>query len=261
MDLGIKGKFALVTGGTHGIGRSIALALAGEGCNVAVCSRDKNRVENTVREIKEKNVDAIGVAADVTVPADVTKVMDTIIKNWKTVHILVNNVGGGGRWGREIVEETKPEVWLEVYQKNALTAAQFTTLAIPHMRKQKWGRVVTITSIFGREAGGRPWFAMAKSAQGAMMKAMARQPYLASEGITFNSIAPGAIMIPDTGWEKVKNENPAELENFIKQELPLGRLGTPEEVAQVVVFACSENARLLNGASIPVDGGQSRSIL
>jgi len=131
---------------------------------------------------------------------------------------------------------------------------------LPLMRQQKWGRVVTITSIFGREAGGRPWFTMAKAAQGALMKTLAKKSSLAQDGITFNSVAPGAIMIPHTGWEKTAQENPQELEDFIRRQLPLGRFGTPDEVANVVAFICSQQAALLNGASIPVDGGQSNSL-
>ncbi len=261
MDLGIKGKCALVTGGTHGIGRSIALALANEGCNVCICSRNKERVEKTVAELKLKGVDCLGINADVTIQSDVETTMKSIIDKWGTIHILINNVGGGGRWGSDIVEETDEKVWIEVYEKNVLSAIRFTNLAIPHMRKQKWGRVVTITSIFGREAGGRPWFSMAKIAQTSFMKSMAIKEYLAKDGVTFNSVAPGAIMIPDTGWEKKLKENPKEVEEFINQELPLGRFGTPEEVANVVAFICSEKASLLNGVSVPVDGAQGRSIM
>lgn len=259
MDLKIKGKYALVTGGSHGIGRAIALALADEGCNVAICARDKARIEDTVTELKAKGVDVMGIAADVMLKSDIDNVLKTIINKWGTIHILINNVGGGGRWGSEIVEETKEEVWLEVYNKNAMAAIRFTTLAIPFMRKQRWGRVVTITSIFGREGGGRPWFSMAKSAETSLMKALALKHYLSRDGITFNSVAPGAIMIPDTGWEREYKENRKEVEEFINRELPLGRFGTPEEVANVVVFICSEKAGLVNGTSIPVDGSQSRS--
>ncbi len=261
MDLGIKGKYALITGGTHGIGRAIALTLADEECNVCVLSRDKERVEKTISELKAKGVDAIGIQADVMLESNIKNAFQSVIEKWGTIHILINNVGGGGRWGSEIVEETKEEVWLEVYNKNVLAAIRFTNLAIPFMRKQKWGRVVTITSIYGREAGGRPWFTMAKIAETALMKTLAKQRYLTEDNITFNSVGPGAIMIPDTGWEKTKKENPKELEEFIKNELPLGRLGEPEEIASVVAFICSEKASLLNGASIPVDGGQSKSIL
>jgi len=259
MDLGIKGKYALVTGGSRGIGRSIALALAEEACNVAICARNKERVEKTVQEIKAEGVESIGISADVMIPADIELVMKTIIDSWGTIHILVNNVGGGGRWGSSVVEETPEDVWLDVYNKNALAAIRFTMKAIPFMRKQKWGRVVTVSSIYGREGGGRPWFNMAKSAEISLMKTLAMNPALARDGITFNSVAPGAIMIPDTGWEKEQKQDPQKFEKLVASQFPLGRLGTPEEVANVVVFLCSKQATLLNGASIPVDGAEGRS--
>ncbi len=261
MDLGLKGKYALITGGSHGIGRSTATAFANEGCNVAICSRTDERINQTLSLLKGKGVECIGIPCDVMKESDIKKVMNTVIDRWGTLHILVNNVGGGGRWGKEIVEDTGEEVWLEVYNKNALAALRFTMLALPYMRRQKWGRVVTVTSIFGREGGGRPWFSMAKTAQTAMMKSMSLQHYLCRDNITFNSIAPGAIMIPDTGWEKEAKENPEKTQELLKHEFPLERFGTPEEVGDVIAFICSERAGLLNGMSIPVDGGQSKSLL
>lgn len=261
MDLGLKGKFALVTGGSHGIGRATALALAEEGCNVAICSRNKERINTSISLLEAKGIDCMGIVADVMKKADIAKVMKTIAEKWGTIHVLINNVGGGGRWGNEIVEETNEEVWLEVYEKNALAAIRFTMLAIPYMRRQKWGRVINITSIFGREGGGRPWFSMAKTAQTAMVKSLAIKHYLAKDNITFNSVAPGAIMIPDTGWEREVKEKPEEMAELLKNEFPMERFGMPEEVANVVTFICSEKASLLNGVSIPVDGGQSKSLL
>ncbi len=258
MDLGIKGKYALVTGGSHGIGRSIALALADEGCNVAICAREKERLDKVVGELKAKGVESIGIPADVLSPEDIERVMKTINDTWGAIHILVNNAGGGGRWGSETFEKTSDEVWRDVYNKNALAAARFTMKAIPFMKKQKWGRVVTITSIYGREGGGRPWFNMAKSAEISLMKTLAMNFDLVRSGITFNSIAPGAVMIPDTGWEKERKEDPEWFKKYVSQ-LPLGRLGSPEEVASVVLFVCSKEASLLNGASIPVDGSEGRS--
>ena len=156
-------------------------------------------------------------------------------------------------------EKTPLDVWIDVYNKNALSAVRFTMAAIPFMRKQKWGRVVTISSIQGREGGGRPWFNMAKSAEISLMKTLAMNPALARDGITFNSVAPGAIMISDTGWEKEQKKNPDKFKRMVEGQFPLGRLGTPEEVANVVVFLCSQKASLINGASIPLDGGEGRS--
>ena len=259
MELGIREKYALVTGGSHGIGRATALALAEEGCNVAICARDEERLERTVAEIKTRNVKSIGVAADVLIPEDIKRVGKTVIDAWGTIHILVNNVGGGGRWGSPIVQNTPEQVWLDVYSKNVLAATRFTMWAIPFMKRQRWGRVVTITSIYGREGGGRPWFNVAKTAQTALMKNLALNYDLARCGITFNSVAPGGIMISDTGWEQEQKKDPKAFKKMADEKYPLGRLGTPEEIASVVVFVCSEQAALLNGAAIPVDGAESRS--
>jgi len=259
MELGLKGKYALVTGGSHGIGRAISLALADEGCNIAICARNKERVEKTVEEIKNKGVEGIGICADAMILSDIENIFKLVMGRWNTVHILVNNVGGGGRWGKEIVEETPEQVWSDVYNKNALAAIRFTMRAIPHMRKQKWGRVVTVSSIVGRESGGRPWYSMAKAAEIGLMKTLAANPSLSRDGLTFNTIAPGAIMIPDTGWDDERKKNPEEFTKMADRNFPLGRPGTPEEVAGLAVFICSGRASLLNGATIPIDGGEGRS--
>ena len=212
-----------------------------------------------VHDLKAQGGEALGVPADVLVRGDIERVMKAVIDSWGTIDILVNNVGGGGRWGSPIVEETSEDVWVDVYNKNALAAVRFTKLAIPYMRKQRWGRVVTVASILGCEGGGRPWFNMAKSAEVSLMKTLAMTSYLVRDGITFNTVAPGSIMIPDTGWDKESKESPKEFIEKLEREFPLGRLGTPDEVASAIVFACSECARLLNGATIVVDGGESRS--
>ena len=254
MELELKGKDALVTGGSHGIGRSIALALADEGCNVAICARRYSRIEKVVGELKERGVEALGIRGDVLVHADINRITKTVIATWDGIHILINNVGGGGRWGEARAEETSEDVWLEVYNKNALAAVRFTMWAIPFMREQKWGRVISIGSIHGKEGGGRPWFNVAKSAEISLMKSLAIQRYLARNNITFNTVSPGAIGIPDTGWVREPENNPGGVDKY-----PLGRLGTPEEVANVVAFLCSDKASLVNGACVVVDGGESRS--
>jgi len=261
MDLGLKNKVALVTGGSHGIGRAIAIGLAQEGCNVAICSRTRQRLDKTLSLLKSYDVQSLAIECDVMKRDEIEGTVSKVIDKFGSIHILINNVGGGGRWGKEIVEDTDEGVWLEVYEKNALAAIRFTNLAIPYMRKQKWGRVITITSIFGREGGGRPWFAMAKTAQTALMKSLSLKHYLAKDNITFNSVAPGAIMIPNTGWEKEARDNPEETKKLLQRDFPMERFGTPEEVANLVVFLASERASLINGVSIPVDGGQSRSMI
>lgn len=259
MNLELKNKFALITGGSHGIGKSIAIALASEGCNVAICARGKEQLNKTAKTIREFGVDCLEINADITKITSVEKVFNSCIRTWGTLHVLINNVGGGGRWGNEIVEITSEKVWTEVYEKNALCAIRFTTRVIPYMRKQKWGRVITIASKYGKEGGGRPWFNMAKSAEISLMKSLSLAPYLAHANITFNSVAPGGIMIPGTGWEKEQKVNPKAFKKMLNLMSPMGRLGTPEEVASIVVFLCSEKASFVNGACIAVDGGESKS--
>lgn len=223
MNLDLKGKRALVTGGSKGIGLAICNALTAEGCDVTSWSRSTG-------------VDVLH--------------RSTLLEAMAHSHppdILINNVGGGGRWGKEIVEDTPYATWEEVYAKNAGVASLLTRWVLSYMQGREWGRVVTITSILGgKEGNGRPWFVMAKAAQTALMKSLASQSYLARANITFNSVAPGLI---DVGKPGLGDE-----------ELPLGRMGTPEEVANVVVFLCSPLASLVNGANIVVDGGQSRAI-
>ncbi len=259
MQLGLNGKYALVTGGSRGIGRSIALGLAEEGCNVAICARGQQDVDATAREIKKRGVDALGMLSDITLSSDIDTTLQTIDAKWGTLHILVNNAGGGGRWGSEDIVATTEQVWTDVFNKNAMAAVRFTSAVLPWMIKQKWGRVVTITSIYGREGGGRPWFNMAKAAQTSLMKTLGMQRYLARDNITFNSVAPGAIMIPGTGWDAEQKNDPLAFEKKVDIEFTMGRLGKPREVADVVTFLCSEKASLVNGASIAVDGGQGRA--
>lgn len=260
MDFNLTGKYALVTGGSHGIGKAIALALAEEGCNVAICARNKARLAKAESEIKEKGIRTLAISANVTVLEDVRSLCDTLEVTWPRISILINNVGGGGRWGSEDVEDTLEDVWWGVYNKNAMAAVRFTMWAIPLMKEYGWGRVVTISSIRGFEAGlqSRPWFTMAKSAEIALMKTLARKPEFTKRHITFNTVAPGAVMIPDTGWATYAKENLKDFNKF-KKSLPLGRLGTPEEVASVVAFLCSEQASLINGACIVIDGGESQA--
>lgn len=259
MNLGIKDKYALVTGGSRGIGREVAFALAEEGCHVAICSRSDDARNATFKQLLKIGVKSIELQADVTLACDAVKVINIINKAWGGIDILINNAGGGGRWGSPSVEDTPENVWEEVYQKNALASVRFTRLVIPYMRRKKWGRVVTITSVYGREGGGRPWFNMAKSAQTSMMKTLGMNHDLARDGITFNSVAPGAIAIPGTGWDDERIKDPEAFEKMVRENYPLGRLGTPREVASVVTFLCSEAASLINGASIAVDGAESRS--
>ena len=257
MNLDLKGKKALVSGGTHGIGKAISLGLAREGCDVAVFSRTIERVKETESNLNNLGINSICLVADVLDDDSYSFVENKIKKEWGGVDIVINNIGGGGRWGSPDLLDTDDMVWSEVYDKNLTSAMKYTKMFLPHMIENKWGRVVTITSIYGKQAGGRPWFNIAKTAQTTLMKNLAINKRYASSNITFNSVAPGGIWIPNTGWEDMKNKNPKEFKKFIDSKFPRGSMGTPEEVASIVLFLCSSHASLINGASIAADGGES----
>lgn len=259
MDLNLIGKKVLVTGGTHGIGLAITTELAKEGCKLAVFSRTQERVVATKLMLGRMNCEAICLVADVLDPKSYQDVGDIITSAWGGVDIVINNIGGGGRWGNEDILDTDELTWNEVYDKNFTSAMRYTKMFLPYMMSNDWGRVITITSIHGKEVGGKPWFNVAKTAQTTLMKNLAVNKKYASKGITFNSVAPGAIMIPNTGWEDMEKNSPEEYETF-QHNLPRGTLGTPEEVANLVTFLCSDRASLINGSSILVDGGESKVI-
>ena len=131
MHIGIEGKYALVTGGSRGIGLSIARALADEGCNIAICARGEERLSEAVSDLEKKGINAVGISVDVLNSRDIHMTVDCVVKTWGALHILINNVGGGGRWGQESIEDTPEDVWTDVYNKNAGAAIRFTRFAIP----------------------------------------------------------------------------------------------------------------------------------
>jgi len=259
IDYKLENKTALITGGSHGIGFAIAEALAKQGVNVAICSRSDQRLQDSQKKLCNYGVNVLVIKTDVLDQGSSEHIYQEVNKKWGGVDILINNVGGGGRWGNERVEITEDNVWIEVYQKNALIAAHLTSRFIPFMLNKNWGRVITITSRYGKEGGGRPWFTMAKAAEVALMKSLSLTKYLVRSGITFNTVAPGGVYIEGTGFEDEKNADPIAFQLMIDEEYPLGRMGRPDEVANVVSFLCSNLAALVNGAQITVDGGQTKA--
>ncbi|SCA57846.1 putative 3-oxoacyl-(acyl-carrier-protein) reductase FabG [Candidatus Terasakiella magnetica] len=259
MDLGLKGKKALITGGSHGIGLATALRLASEGCDVAICSRTQERLDEASALLKPRGTKVLAFRCDVLENDEIDEGIALIKKEWGSLDIIVNNVGGGGRWGKPNIVESPDIVWYEVMQKNAMAAARFTRAFLDDMKAQKWGRVVTVSSIVGKEGGGRPWFNMAKAAEISFSKTMALMPEYGQAGITFNTVCPGAIMIPGTGWEDEQKKDPEAFAKMTAEKNPMGRLGKPEEAGDVIAFVCSERASYMSGALITVDGCETKS--
>lgn len=255
-----QGRNAVVTGGTHGIGLAIAEQLAASGHNISICSRTAERVKAAENKLKTLGAGVVhsGIV-DVLNENDINSYSEEVLEVFGKVDILINNVGGGGRWGNESILKTSLLTWTEVYQKNAGAALIFCKKFLPGMVENNWGRVVTIASTVARQANGRPWYIVAKGAEVALMKSMARSHELARANITFNSVSPGAIQIPGTGWDQEEKKDKDAFNKFLDEQLPLGRLGTPQEVSSVVEFLCTDAASLVNGANIVVDGGESSS--
>ena len=153
--------------------------------------------------------------------------------------------------------DTTDEEWAEVFYLNLFVAIRASRLVIPEMRKRGGGRIINISSIYGREAGGPMTYNAVKAGMISWSKSLARQ--LAKDGILVNVVAPGSILFPGGSWERRQRENPQYIDNFVRTEMPLGRFGRPEEVAAMVVFLASERASLMTGACVNVDGCQSRS--
>jgi len=258
MDLGIKGKVALVTGGSRGLGKHAALSLAGEGVNVAISGRTPETLEKTVAELKGLGVSSIGVAADISDLSSSEELHQKIVDSLGPIDILVNNAGGGRP--SNTVADTSFENYLGTFNLNLFGAFKLMQLTVPHMQAQHWGRIISITSIYGREYGGNISYMSAKAALIATTKHAGVT--LAKDGVLFNTIAPGSILHEQGGWESFQNDNPPEVvEDFIKNNLPMGKFGWPEPVGDLVAFLASEKANLITGACIVVDGGQSHSLI
>ena len=255
MDLQLAGKAAIVTGSSRGLGLASAKALAAEGCRVCLCARGADALEKAAAEVGTISPDSvIAVAADLSSPDGAEKVVNTALQAFGGIDILVNNVATAK--GSDIVQTSDAE-WQEAFDHTLYPAIRMSRLVVPHMRKRGGGSIIMIASIWGRESGGRMAYNAVKAAEISLAKSMAQQ--LARDGIRVNSVAPGSILFAGGSWERRQQTDPAGIAEFIRTELPFGRFGRPEEVGAAVAFLASPRASWISGASVTVDGCQSRS--
>ncbi|MED4130365.1 SDR family oxidoreductase [Shouchella miscanthi] len=244
MNLQLKGKTVFVTGGTKGIGKAIALAFADEGCKVAVCARGEGEAFPT---------DIPVILGDVTKFEERERIFQEVTARIGPIDILINNAGGSN--GAEI-EKTTMDEFHQAFELNYFSAVHFSKLVLPGMKANKEGAILHVSSIFGRESGGKATYNNAKAALISFTKALADE--VMHEGIRVNSVAPGSILHPTGNWQKRLDENPEKINQFVQTNIPAGRFGKPEEIADVVVFLASPKANWVTGSSLQVDGGQSK---
>lgn len=265
MDLQLKGKRALVTGSSIGIGETIARTLAEEGAAVVIHGRDRDRAEAVARSIEDQGGIAVVVTGDLTEDAAVGEIVRESERLLGGVDILVNNAGGSGE--KHVWEDTTAEAWIAAFDRNVIAAVRLTSLLLPKMRATRWGRVVNISSLAGAmpPATG-PDYSACKAAMNNLTKSLSKSA--AVDGITVNAISPGTIFTPkleaafrkmadDKGWAAADAPWP-EIEQAVLPkvfEVPAGSVGKPEDIGRAVAFLCSPLAGYITGIDLHIDGG------
>jgi NAD(P)-dependent dehydrogenase (short-subunit alcohol dehydrogenase family) len=257
MELGLSGKAAIVTGASKGLGRAIARELAGEGADVAICSRDAGEIEAAADELRASGRTVYAQAADVTDPAAVTDFVERSTQALGGLDILVNNAGRAHPGTFETLSDADWQADLDV---KLFSMIRCSRAALPHLRARGGGRIININAVFGKYPDPA-FFATSVNRAACLSLTKALAIELAPDGILVNSVNIGYVETPQ--WELIHERRAPDLprEEFLRRtaaDVPLGRFGTPEDVSAVVAFLASERAGYLTGASIDVAGGFGR---
>ncbi len=252
MDLRLKDKVVLVTGASKGIGLATARAFAEEGCHLALCARNQQDLEAVAGDLAHGRGQVAAVCADVCDAADAERIVDTCVGELGGLDVLVNNVGGG--LGEPRLLDATDEDWQRTFEVNLFQTARMMRLAAPCMERRGGGAMVNISSISGwvPQLAGRGQYGAAKAALIFATERWALEfvPF----AIRVNTVSPGSILCAGTGWDVFRRQEPEIFDEYVRDGFPMGRLGRPEEVADVVTFLASPRANWINGRHIAVDG-------
>lgn len=247
--LAVKRQSCFYNGGFKGNWTSHRRSISRGRCNSCRCGRGEKELLQC-----EKELNIHTVQADLSIESERERAFKNVTEALGTVDILINNVGGSNG---TTIEETEMNVFQEAFDLNYFSAVHFSKLAFQQMKEKQGAAIVNISSVFGRESGGKPTYNGAKAALISFTKAFADEAI--QSGVRVNGVAPGSILHPSGNWQKRVDENPEKMKTFVEAEIPAGRFGTAEEVAQTVVFLASQKASWVVGATLNVDGGQSKS--
>lgn len=263
MDLELRDRVALITGGSYGIGRGCAEALAGEGAHVAICARNEDKLDQAASEIQSQfGIKALGVVADCSKPPDIENFVKRAADTFGRIDILINNAGTGSD---EKIETTPDERWQYYWDLNTMSAIRCARSVIPHMKENGWGRIVNISSIYAKQPGSYcPVYNVTKAALMMFSRCLAEE--LVGYNILVNNVNPGLIRTPlweywAGVWGKEQGITADQyMDNHAKQHTPIKRFCSTDELANVIVFLCSTKNTYMTGASIDVTGGWVKAI-
>lgn len=266
MDLGLSGKSVLLLGAGRGLGAAAALSLSRERAKVALLARTRADVEARARECEAAGAQrALAIAADATDPGQLDAAIERAASDLGSLDVLVTLVGGSQPGGTEQLTDAD---WSSAYDRNLWPAVRASRTALPHLvasarkrgfpgARREASVILHVASVYGREGGGTLTYNTAKAALIALAHEQARE--LAPQGVRVLSIAPGSVLHPGGSWERRQKADPAGIAAFVQREIPFGRFGTAEEIGDAIAFLVSPRASWIAGASVVVDGAQSRS--
>jgi NAD(P)-dependent dehydrogenase (short-subunit alcohol dehydrogenase family) len=251
MDLGIRGKTALVTGASRGIGRGIAKFLAQEGAHVVLVARTQAALDSLIKEIAADtgSTGHLAFALDLMEPDAIDTLFERLESVGRLPEIVVHNLGGS--FG--IPAFSQRNDWKKVWDFNVGIVHDINLKILPIMRSKKWGRIVCLSTLSTRTYSGYAPYVSAKCALDGYVKAVNRE--VSRDNVIISAVAPGAIYSEGRHFAKLQKENPAQLEDYFKNHLPIWRLGTADDIAPMVAFLCSQYAGFMAGSIVGIDGG------